>query len=161
MKTTKSDIILLASAIAEHNLTAVEYKDSEFSLRLEKSGVDAPLLIKPKTEKAFETAEKSNADKNKTQMTEEVTAKEEVAASDLFKLTSPIVGNFYTAKKPGEAPFVKVGDEIKTGDVVAIIEAMKVMNEIKSPVDGIIREINFADGEFVDTLSELMDIEER
>lgn len=155
MKTTKTDIALLASAIAEHNLSAVEYKDSEFSLRLEKSGVDTPLFIKPEKDLVI------NENQDKVNETKKQVVIDEETNEDLYALTSPIVGNFYTAKKPGEAPFVKVGDEVKEGDVVAIIEAMKVMNEIKCPVSGTIRKINYNDGEFVDTLSELMDIEER
>lgn len=156
MKTSKEDITLLAGVIQEHGLSAVEYKDSEFSLRLEKSGAMTPLFEKS-VEKNSEFIEKKPQDKEDLPKEEE----ENVDTSDLFKLTSPIVGNFYTAKKPGEEPFVKVGDEVKSGDVIAIIEAMKVMNEIKSPVSGIIKSINFSDGEFVDTLSELMFIEER
>lgn len=56
-------------------------------------------------------------------------------------ITSPIVGVFYTSSGPDEAPFVKVGDTVKAGQVVGIVEAMKLMNEIESDVDGVIEEI--------------------
>lgn len=56
-------------------------------------------------------------------------------------ITSPIVGMFYTSSGPDEAPFVKVGDTVKAGQVVGIVEAMKLMNEIESDVDGVIEEI--------------------
>tara|TARA_B100002049_G_C16003290_1_gene342492 strand:+ start:230 stop:670 length:441 start_codon:yes stop_codon:yes gene_type:complete len=52
------------------------------------------------------------------------------------KITSPMVGTFYTAPSPGAKPFVSVGDEINEGDVVCIVEAMKMMNEIKSDFSG-------------------------
>ncbi len=52
------------------------------------------------------------------------------------KITSPMVGTFYAAPSPGAKPFVSVGDEINEGDVVCIVEAMKMMNEIKSDFSG-------------------------
>ena len=51
-------------------------------------------------------------------------------------ITSPMVGTFYAAPSPGAKPFISVGDEIKEGDVVCIVEAMKMMNEIKSDFSG-------------------------
>jgi acetyl-CoA carboxylase biotin carboxyl carrier protein len=56
-------------------------------------------------------------------------------------LTSPIVGTFYSAPSPDAAPFVEVGSRVKKGQVLCIIEAMKLMNEIESDVDGVIAEI--------------------
>jgi acetyl-CoA carboxylase biotin carboxyl carrier protein len=56
-------------------------------------------------------------------------------------LTSPIVGTFYRASSPDSAPFVEVGSRVKQGQVLCIIEAMKLMNEIESDVDGVILEI--------------------
>jgi acetyl-CoA carboxylase biotin carboxyl carrier protein len=58
------------------------------------------------------------------------------AAEDLHVVKSPIVGTFYSAASPGSAPFVKVGDTIQVGQVVCIIEAMKLMNEIEADVSG-------------------------
>ena len=54
---------------------------------------------------------------------------------------APIVGTFYRAPAPGEAPFVEVGDIVRAGDTLCIIEAMKLMNEIESEVDGKVAEI--------------------
>ena len=51
-------------------------------------------------------------------------------------ITSPMVGTFYAAASPGAKPFISVGDEIQEGDVVCIVEAMKMMNEIKSDYSG-------------------------
>lgn len=56
-------------------------------------------------------------------------------------IKSPIVGTFYSSRSKGGAPFVEIGQAVKKGDVLCIIEAMKVMNEIHSPVDGIVRSI--------------------
>ena len=61
--------------------------------------------------------------------------------SDLTEITSPMVGTFYTSSKPGAEPFVKVGSKVKTGDILCIIEAMKLLNEIQSDYDGEIVEV--------------------
>lgn len=65
-------------------------------------------------------------------------------------ITSPIVGVFYSAPGPEEAPFVKVGDKVSKGQVVGIVEAMKLMNEIESDVDGEIEEILVENGQSVE-----------
>ena len=65
-------------------------------------------------------------------------------------VTSPLVGTFHESQYVGGAPFVKVGDTVKEGDNLCIIEAMKVMNEIKSPYSGTVKEIYKADSEMVD-----------
>lgn len=57
-------------------------------------------------------------------------------------ITSPLVGTYYSSKADGEDPFIKVGKSVKKGDVICIIEAMKVMNEITADRDGIILKIN-------------------
>lgn len=62
---------------------------------------------------------------------------------------SPLVGTFYASRKQGGEPLVKVGDKVNKGDVVCIIEAMKVMNEIKANVSGIVTEILVDDGAMV------------
>jgi acetyl-CoA carboxylase biotin carboxyl carrier protein len=61
--------------------------------------------------------------------------------SHLLEIKSPMVGTFYSAPEPGAEPYVKVGSRVATGQVVCIIEAMKIMNEIESEVAGVVREI--------------------
>ena len=61
--------------------------------------------------------------------------------SQLLEIKSPMVGTFYQSPEPGAQPYVKVGTRVNTGQVVCIIEAMKIMNEIESEVTGVIREI--------------------
>ncbi len=70
--------------------------------------------------------------------------------SDSLYIKSPMVGTFYQAPSPGAAPFVQVGDSVKKGDTVAIIEAMKIMNEIESEFNCKILEILVSDGEPVE-----------
>ncbi|MGB7554531.1 MAG: acetyl-CoA carboxylase biotin carboxyl carrier protein [Candidatus Korobacteraceae bacterium] len=66
--------------------------------------------------------------------------------ADLFILKSPIVGTYYEAPSPGTPPFVKVGDAVKEGQVLCIIEAMKLMNEIEADVSGVIAKMFVANG---------------
>ncbi len=63
---------------------------------------------------------------------------------------SPIVGTFYAAPSPDKPPFVKVGDTVKKGDVIMIIESMKLMNEIQSEFDGVVDRILVNDGDAVE-----------
>ena len=63
------------------------------------------------------------------------------AASSAVGVESPMVGTFYSAPKPGSPPFVKVGDSVSVGQVLCIVEAMKLMNEIESEVAGTVVEI--------------------
>lgn len=67
-----------------------------------------------------------------------------------FAIKSPVVGTYYAAKAAGDTPFVTVGQKVKKGDTVCIIEAMKVMNEIKSPVDGVVKEILVSNEDLVE-----------
>ena len=61
--------------------------------------------------------------------------------AQLVDIKSPMVGTFYSAPEPGAEPYVKVGTRVAAGQVVCIIEAMKIMNEIESEVTGVIREV--------------------
>ena len=65
-------------------------------------------------------------------------------------IKSPMVGTFYASPSPDKAPFVKVGDNIKKGQIVCIVEAMKLMNEIESEFDGKVIEVCIKDGDVVD-----------
>lgn len=74
-------------------------------------------------------------------------------------VTSPIVGTFYASPSPDKPPFVKVGDNVNAGDVVCIIESMKLMNEINSDFTGRVAEIYAKNGEPVEFGQKLMRIE--
>lgn len=70
--------------------------------------------------------------------------------SKLVEVTSPMVGTFYRASAPGEAPFIEVGGRVRKGDTVCIIEAMKLMNEIEAEISGSVMEILVQNGEPVE-----------
>ena len=74
-------------------------------------------------------------------------------------LTSPMVGTFYRASSPGADPFVKVGDTVKKGQVVCIIEAMKLLNEVEADMDGTVKEVCVENGQPVEFGQSLFIIE--
>ena len=79
--------------------------------------------------------------------------------SNLYEIISPMVGTFYASSSPGAEPFIGVGSKIKTGDVLCIIEAMKIMNELPSEVNGTVTEILVKDNQTVEYGQVLMRIE--
>ena len=71
------------------------------------------------------------------------------ARADLPAVTAPLVGTFYAAPAPDQPPFVSVGDRVKKGQTVCLIEAMKMMSEVPAPCDCVIEAVLKADGELV------------
>jgi acetyl-CoA carboxylase biotin carboxyl carrier protein len=71
----------------------------------------------------------------------------EPAPTRLIEVKSPMVGTFYKAPEPGAEPYVKVGSRVSAGQMVCIIEAMKIMNEIESEVQGVIRDVAVESGQ--------------
>jgi len=86
--------------------------------------------------------------------------KKEKEGKKFFSVNSPLVGTFYRSPSPEEEPFAEVGDRVEVGDTLCIIEAMKVMNEITSDVEGKIKEIMVKNGHPVEYDQELFLIEE-
>ncbi|CCF83436.1 acetyl-CoA carboxylase biotin carboxyl carrier protein [Nitrolancea hollandica] len=73
-----------------------------------------------------------------------------VVDDHLYVVTSPMIGTFYASSAPGERPFVQTGDEVEAGQTVAIIEAMKIMNEIVAEQAGVVEAILVTNGETVE-----------
>ncbi len=71
--------------------------------------------------------------------------KAEAPKASLLEIKSPMVGTFYSAGEPGAKPFISVGDRVSKGQIVCIIEAMKIMNELESEYDGVVREVGVSD----------------
>jgi acetyl-CoA carboxylase biotin carboxyl carrier protein len=88
------------------------------------------------------------------------TPTEDSADTSYYVVSSPMVGTFYRAPAPGEAPFVSVGDTVREGQTLCIIEAMKVMNEIEAEVSGTVIEILAENAEPVEFNRPLFHIDE-
>jgi len=106
---------------------------------------------KPETQKSEDSSDKeiSSVDSKKEEINEVKTdkIKEEVISNlNIHEVKAPLVGTYYSSSKPSAPPFVNVGDKVKKGDTICIIEAMKIFNEIESDVSGIVTEICVENG---------------
>lgn len=122
-------------------------------LELEMEGVKVGLKKGGHMVSVFETETMSQSTKTKEVKPTEVAVK--VSGT---KVEAPLLGTFYASPSPEEAPFVTVGKEVKKGDVVGIIEAMKLMNEITAPCDGVIESIQVENGQMVEYHQVLMTV---
>ena len=113
----------LIKLMEDHDLTAFELEDSGFKVRLEKGGTPEQAIA----------AAPPVAVKEK--------APEKIVAEETEEISAPMVGTFYKSPSPDADAFVKVGDAVDEGTVVCIIEAMKVMNQIKAEKSGVIQRI--------------------
>jgi acetyl-CoA carboxylase biotin carboxyl carrier protein len=90
----------------------------------------------------------------------DVRPKEVNQIPDGYKVTAPLVGTFYRAPQPGAEPYVEVGKHVHKGDAIGMIEAMKIMNEIPAPTDGVVVSIEADDAQFVEFEQVLVVIKE-
>lgn len=128
------DVRAILDLVREHELSEFEFERDGLKLRIKKAGAQAvptvvaaaPVFAAAAPTPAVNPAGAADAPK----------ASADVVGIDLAVITSPIVGTFYRSGEPGSKPFADVGDTVKRGQVLCIIEAMKLMNEIESDVDG-------------------------
>lgn len=76
-------------------------------------------------------------------------------------IEAPMVGTFYASPAPGASPFVQIGDRVKAGDTICIVEAMKMMNQIESDADGVVKSIRVQNGEPVEYGQALVTLDTR
>ncbi|MBZ7942720.1 acetyl-CoA carboxylase biotin carboxyl carrier protein [Campylobacter molothri] len=139
---TKEEIKELVNLFAEANISKIKIKEQDgFEIELERDMCcDIPAPVCPTTP----APQPINVNVvNETHSSNHT-------KSNNPTINSPMVGTFYQAPSPGAAPFVKVGSTVKKGDAIAIIEAMKIMNEIEAEFDCKIIEILVADGQPVE-----------
>ena len=124
--------------LQESDLTEIEVGQGDESVRITRGGSQN---IIPNTSSVQQVAVPQPI----IESTEKV---DETVSGNLVR--SPIVGTFYRKPGPDKDPFIRVGDTVEVGDVLCIIEAMKMMNEIKSEFSGKITSINVEDGQPVE-----------
>ena len=132
----------LIDLVATHRLTGIELERSGFRLRVDgykaaKAAATADPAV-PTPPPASEPAASAPAPASAPAAPAEAPA---APATDAHVVTSPIVGTFYRSPNPEAPPFVEVGSRVQKGQVVCIVEAMKLMNEIESDVAGVVVEI--------------------
>ena len=135
-----NDIKSIIKDFEASTLTVLELETDQVKLRLSKNKENEKQDI-VQTDKGTETVVS-------TEVQTAAPQKQNVTNNELT-IKSPLVGTFYEAPSPESEPFVQVGDNVKKGQVVCIVEAMKIMNEITSTVDGKIEKINFKNGDVV------------
>ena len=133
----------LIELLEESNLSQMELKEGEFSVKLSRSsGGQIEQIIQPQIQQKHQEVSSQQPTQTKQ---EQNTKKIEGHVQ-----RSPMVGTFYKAPSPEEKPFASIGDKIKKGQVLCIIEAMKMMNQIEADKDGTITDILIDNGESVE-----------
>jgi acetyl-CoA carboxylase biotin carboxyl carrier protein len=134
------EILELIDKVSESGIGSVEVEQAGTKVRIEGKHTapavaaapvehsSAPVMVIP----APQTAEEKAEEKKRV---------DDASEAGLHIITSPIVGTFYRAPNPESSSFVNVGDRVSKGKVLCIIEAMKLMNEIESDIDGVITKI--------------------
>ncbi len=133
MKINKNIIKELNDYLEEFNLTEIEYTEKDIKVKVSKSNFSNEVKIPPTS-----SVTNNNSDKK-------------ILSEDKSKvISSPIIGTAYLAPEPGGKKFIEVGQKIKKGDTVMIVEAMKTMNHIPCPANGTVKEITVEDGQPVE-----------
>ena len=132
MKIDKKLIKELVDNLKEFELTELEYQDGQKKIKVSKAS---------KTTEQVKTSSIVSPNKSVLKSTDE---------SDGIRIKSPIIGTAYLSPEPGAKKFVEVGDKIKKGQTVMIVEAMKTMNHVPSSSDGIVKKVLIEDGQPVE-----------
>lgn len=122
----------LARIMNKNGLTELEVSEGDFKICMKKGTCAAQ--EQPLPQRTLQPGEMPAEQKEKSE-------NKSVSFSGLTEITAPLAGVFYAAPAPDAPPFVKIGDKVKKGDVLCIIEAMKLMNEITAERDGEIADI--------------------
>ena len=145
MSSSLEKISALLAMMKDNDIVELELEEGEFSVALRKQGafasqaVMAPMpILTPQAAPVQPAAAPASA------------ASAAVSDPTLVPIKSPIVGTFYRASAPEASPFVDVGDSVKKDTVICIIEAMKIMNEIRAEMDGKIEKVLVESGEPVE-----------
>lgn len=157
-------ILKIMEQFEKTSINTLKYKNDgeEILLTKGKNGSQASISVDEHNANILKEAIDKTNKKNKSQLTQKSEdekpadsasvpeAANEEGKDEFVSVESPIIGTFYRSPAPGKSAYVKKGDKINKGDVLCIIEAMKVMNKIESEVDGEIMDICIADGETVE-----------
>ena len=146
MKIDKKIIKELSDYLDEFNLTEIEYSENNVKYKVSKSskGVVREQIV-------------STNNQSKPSSAASTITSENINKANIIK--SPMVGTAYLAPEPGAKPFVTVGANIKKGQTIIIIEAMKTMNHVPSTKDGVVKKILVTDGEAVEFDQDLILVE--
>ena len=135
MKIDKKIIKELTDCLDEFNLTELEYTEKDTKIKVSKNNISINSQTIPNSQNITSSSQNTKISDN---------------INLGIKITSPIIGTAYHAPEPGAKKFVEVGKNIKKGDTVMIVEAMKTMNHVPSTSNGVVKEILVEDGQPVE-----------
>ena len=146
----------LIELLDESGIAEIEVTEGEESVRISRYGTVAPVVQAPGPAPLPAAAGAAPA---QSVPAPPAVAAEEQPSPHGFGIEAPMVGTMYRAPSPGAPPFVEVGSRLAAGDVVCIIEAMKILNQIESEVSGVVTEILVENGQPVEFGQTLMIVE--
>ena len=149
---TFEDINKLAERVENGKLSKIKIKNGNCEIVIEKESKILPPPPMPPMGVSVNTAAAVQ-----TAVTAETSSEPAPTSGNVVK--APIVGTYYSAPGPDKAPFVEIGKKVKKGDVLMIIESMKLMNEVQSDFDGVVKEILVENGTAVEFDQPIMIIE--
>ncbi|MFW5889049.1 MAG: acetyl-CoA carboxylase biotin carboxyl carrier protein [Bacillota bacterium] len=138
------DIKLFKKIIKEFEKSSIhklEISENDFTVKMEKNNANVNIVPTASVDKPI-TKPETPTEKNNN-----------------ILVKSPLVGTYYNSSSPDNPPFVNLNQKVREGEVLCIIEAMKVMNEIRSPISGIIKKINIDNETMVEYGQSIMEIE--
>ncbi|GAA0745494.1 acetyl-CoA carboxylase biotin carboxyl carrier protein [Clostridium oceanicum] len=141
----------IINAMSKSNLSSLDIEAEGISIKMKKENNVVYKEVKNLEGNSIEN-------NNISEINKVAYKKDKEVDENLTSVKSPIVGTFYESPGAGKDPYVKVGDKVKKGDVLCIVEAMKVMNEIEAETDGEIAEISVKNEDMVEYGQELFKI---
>lgn len=137
----------LIELVEESGVAELEIQEGEESVRISRSSTAPAPAPAPVQYAAAPQPQAAPAPQAAAPAADSAPAKEEVSG---HQVRSPMVGTYYAAPSPGAKDFVEVGQQVKAGDVLCIVEAMKMMNQIEADVSGTVKAILLSNGEPVE-----------
>ncbi len=145
-----SEILELIDKVADTGIASIEIEHAGTKLKIEGKSSKPHVIHVGEVMKGESSAPSPMLTLPAGPETKAIPKAEDAPDAGLHIITSPIVGTFYRSPSPESQPFINVGDRITKGQVLCIIEAMKLMNEIESDVDGVIARIYPSNGQPVE-----------
>lgn len=153
---TLDEIKAIIKEFDQSGLSFLEFESNETRIKLKKS-----LKFIDNRQDGMPIKLISNENKNTVEVVPESKAQENIIHENTVFIKAPLVGVFYEKSEPNTKPYVTIGQKVKKGEVVCLIEAMKMINEVTAPVNGIVKRILIENESLVSFGEMLMEIEEQ
>lgn len=147
-------------SVNQHKIEHISIKSSQLTLFINTVKHKNQIIINNHVNSIEKRVQKTT-NKNLKHVIKQKNKKNNLEQNKYFTIISPMIGTFYRSPAPNEAPFIEINDGVKAHQTVCIIEAMKLMNEIESEVNGNIVEILVKDGDIVDCGQALMRVKQQ